>query len=132
MKTKLILFVAAFLLTGTALADRSAEIQALKLEKEKLNADIQKLNRQISATDSMLRADDKRYKNLQERYRADVERRKSEIDSMNVKIRAVASQLQDERNKQAKAKLRSDNVAAKRKALNAVLLSVSKQLESQV
>ena len=132
MKTKLILFVAAFLLTGTAFADRSAEIQALKLEKEKLNADIQKLNRQISATDSMLRADDKRYKNLQERYRADVERRKSEIDSMNVKIRAVASQLQDERNKQAKAKLRSDNVAAKRKALNAVLLSVSKQLESQV
>ena len=132
MKTKIILFVTIFFMVGAAFADRSAEIQALKLEKEKLNADIQKLNRQIDATDSMLKADDKRYKDLQDRYRADVQRRKAEIDSMNVKIRAVASQLQEERDKQAKAKLRSDNVAAKRKALNAALLSVSKQLEAQV
>lgn len=119
-------------LSGPAFADRSAEIRDLKLEKDKLNSEISKLNRQISATDSMLKADDSRYKTLQQRYKADVERRKSEIDSLNAKIRTVAEQLQEERGKQARAKNRSDNVAAKRKALRSVLASVSKQLETQV
>ena len=119
-------------LSGPAFADRSAEIRDLKLEKDKVNSEISKLNRQISATDSMLKADDSRYKTLQQRYKADVERRKSEIDSLNAKIRTVAEQLQEERGKQARAKNRSENVAAKRKALRSVLASVSKQLETQV
>lgn len=122
----------ALSLSGPAFADRSAEIRDLKLEKDKLNSEISKLNRQISATDSMLKADDSRYKTLQQRYKADVERRKSEIDSLNAKIRTVAEQLQEERGKQARAKNRSENVAAKRKALRSVLASVSKQLETQV
>lgn len=126
------LTLAVLSLSGTALADRDSEIRDLKLEKEKLNSEIQKLNRQIAATDSMLKADDSRYKTLQQRYKADTERRRAEIDSLNGKIRDVASQLQEERNKQARAKNRSDNVAAKRKALRAALAGISRQLESQV
>ena len=120
------------LVSGQALADRASEIQDLKLEKEKLNSEIQKLNRQISATDSMLKADDSRYRTLQQRYKADTERRRAEIDSLNAKIKAVAGELQAERNKQARAKNRTDNVAAKRKALRTELAGISKKLESQV
>ena len=87
----------------SAFADRDAEIRDLKLEKDKLNSEIQKLNRQIASTDSMLKADDSRYKTLQQRYKADTERRRGEIDSLNVKIKNVAGQLQEERNKQARA-----------------------------
>ena len=119
-------------LSGMAFADRTSEIQDLKLEKEKLNSEIQKLNRQIAATDSMLKADDSRYKKLQQRYKADTERRRAEIDSLNAKIKVVAGQLQEERNRQARAKNRADNVAAKRKALRTALATISKQLETQV
>jgi len=128
----LFLTLAVLSLSGTALADRDSEIRDLKLEKEKLNSEIQKLNRQIAATDSMLKADDSRYKTLQQRYKADTERRRAEIDSLNGKIRDVASQLQEERNKQARAKNRSDNVTAKRKALRAELAGICRRLETQV
>ena len=131
LKILLVAFV-VLVLSGMAFADRASEIQDLKLEKEKLNSEIQKLNRQIAATDSMLKADDSRYKTLQQRYKADTERRRAEIDSLNAKIRGVAEQLQDERGKQARAKNRSENVAAKRKALRSALSAVSRQLESQV
>jgi len=116
----------------SAFADRDAEIRDLKFEKDKLNSEIQKLNRQIASTDSMLKADDSRYKTLQQRYKADTERRRGEIDSLNVKIKNVAGQLQEERNKQARAKNKSDNVAAKRKALHAELAGISKRLENQI
>lgn len=126
------LMLLVLLFSGVALADRDAEIRDLKLEKEKLNSEIQKLNRQIASTDSMLKADDSRYKTLSQRYKADTERRRSEIDTLNNKIKAVAGELQTERNKQARAKNRSDNVAAKRKALRAELAGISKKLEAQV
>ncbi len=126
------LMLLVLLFSGVALADRDAEIRDLKLEKEKLNSEIQKLNRQIASTDSMLKADDSRYKTLSQRYKADTERRRAEIDSLNSKIKAVAGELQTERNKQARAKNRSDNVAAKRKALRAELAGISKKLEAQV
>ena len=126
------LMLLVLLFSGVALADRDAEIRDLKLEKEKLNSEIQKLNRQIALTDSMLKADDSRYKTLSQRYKADTERRRAEIDSLNSKIKAVAGELQTERNKQARAKNRSDNVAAKRKALRAELAGISKKLEAQV
>ena len=132
-RLRLLPFVLLVLLvSGPALADRASEIQDLKLEKEKLNSEIQKLNRQISATDSMLKADDSRYRTLQQRYKADTDRRRAEIDSLNNKIKAVAGDLQAERNKQARAKNRTDNVAAKRKALRAELAGISKRLESQI
>ena len=120
------------LLSGMAFADRDAEIRDLKFEKERLNSEIQKLNRQIASTDSMLKADDARYKTLSQRYKADTERRRAEIDSLNIKIRNVAEQLQAERGKQARAKNRSDNVTAKRKALREELAGISKRLENQV
>ena len=132
---RLKIFPLAFLvlaLAVSAFADRDSEIRDLKLEKEKLNSEIQKLNRQIAATDSMLKADDSRYRTLQQRYNADTDRRRAEIDSLNAKIRNVAAQLQDERAKQARAKNRSDNVAAKRKALRAELAGISRRLEQQV
>ncbi len=119
-------------LSGLALADYDSEIRDLKQQKEKLNSEIQKLTRQIASTDSLLRADDSRYKKLQARYSEDSERRRAEIDSLNVKIRGVAAQLQEERQKQAHAKNRNDNVAAKRKALRSAMLSICKQLERQV
>lgn len=132
-RLRLLPFVLLVLLvSGPALADRTSEIQDLKLEKEKLNSEIQKLNRQIASTDSMLKADDSRYRTLQQRYKADTERRRAEIDSLNAKIKAVAGELQAERNKQARAKNRTDNVAAKRKALRTELAGISKKLESQV
>ena len=118
--------------SGVAFADRDSEIRDLKLEKDKLNAEIQKLNRQIASTDSMLKADDSRYKALSQRYKADTERRRAEIDSLNAKIRAVAGDLQAERNKQARAKNRSDNGVAKRKALRSALAGIGKRLEAQV
>ena len=134
MKRLNFLSIALLILTisGWSFADRASEIQDLKLEKDKLNSEIQKLNRQIAATDSMLKADDSRYKKLQQRYKADTEHRRAEIDSLNTKIRNLAAQLQNERNKQARAKNRSDNVAAKRKALRAELSGISKRLENQV
>ncbi|OWV05180.1 Protein of unknown function [Fibrobacter sp. UWH9] len=125
-----LMFVAVF--AGNVFADVDSDIRDLQLQKETLNSEIAKLNSQISATDSMLKADEKRYKTLQDRYKSDSERRKAEIDSLNTKIKAVAAQLNDERNKQARAKNRSDNVAAKRKALMTTLASLSKQLEFQV
>ncbi len=118
--------------SGLALADYDSEIRDLKQQKEKLNSEIQKLTRQIASTDSLLKADDARYKKLQARYSEDSERRRAEIDSLNVKIRGVAAQLQEERQKQAHAKNRNDNVAAKRKALRSAMLSICKQLERQV
>ena len=120
------------MLSGWAFADRDSEIRDLQLEKEKLNSEIQKLNRQIASTDSMLKADDSRYKTLQSRYKADTDRRRAEIDSLNAKIRTVAGELQTERNKQAHAKNRADNVAAKRKALRSELTGICKKLEAQV
>ena len=120
------------LLAGVAFADRDAEIRDLKLEKDKLNSEIQKVNRQIASTDSMLKVDDSRYKTLQSRYKADTERRRSEIDTLNAKIKNVAAELQTERNKQARAKNKSDNVASKRKALREELAGISKRLEAQV
>ncbi len=126
------LTILVFLLSGVALADRDAEIRDLKFEKEKLNSEIQKLNRQIASTDSMLKADDSRYKSLSQRYKADTDRRRAEIDSLNAKIHSVAEQLQAERGKQARAKNRGDNVAAKRKALREALAGISKRLEAQV
>ena len=118
--------------SGLALADYDSEIRDLKQQKEKLNSEIQKLTRQIASTDSLLKADDARYKKLQARYSEDSERRRAEIDSLNVKIRGVAAQLQEERQKQAHAKNRNDNVAAKRNALRSAMLSICKQLERQV
>lgn len=132
IKKALLAFVFAALFAAPAFADVESDIKDLQLEKEKLNADIAKLSKQISATDSMIKADNARYKTLQNRYKADKDRRSSEIDSLNAKIRVVASQLQDERNKQARAKNRSDNVKAKRKALNKMLVQISKQFEKQI
>lgn len=124
--------VLVFSLSGIAFADYESEIRDLKMQKEKLNSEIQTLNTRIAATDSMLRADVSRHKLLEQRYKADSERRLAEIDSLNVKIRKVAASLQQERNKQARAKNRSENVAAKRRALRLELAKISKKLESQI
>ena len=121
-----------FSLSGVAFADYDSEIRDLKMQKEKLNSEIKNLNTRIAATDSMLRADTSRQKMLEQRYKADTERRNSEIDSLNVKIRKVASNLQQERNKQARAKNKSENVAAKRRAMRQELAKISKQLETQI
>ncbi|MCQ2101097.1 MAG: DUF3450 domain-containing protein [Fibrobacter sp.] len=126
----ILLFTTMFV--SYANADVDSDIRDMQLEKEKLNSEIAKLNSQIAATDSMLKADDKRYKTLQERYKQDKERRKSEIDSLNIKIKDVAGQLQQERNKQAHAKNRSENVKSKRKALSVALATISKRLEFQI
>ena len=124
--------VLVFSLSGLAFADYESEIRDLKLQKEKLNSEIQNLNTRIASTDSMLRADASHRQLLEQRYKADVERRNLEIDSLNAKIRKVASSLQQERNKQARAKNKSDNVAAKRRALRSELAKISKQLEVQI
>ncbi len=124
--------VLVFSLSGLAFADYESEIRDLKMQKEKLNSEIQALNMRIAATDSMLRADVSRHKLLEQRYKADSERRLAEIDSLNVKIRKVAASLQQERNKQARAKNKSENVAAKRRALRLELAKISKQLETQI
>ena len=124
--------VLVFSLSGLAFADYESEIRDLKMQKEKLNSEIQALNTRIAATDSMLRADVSRHKLLEQRYKADSERRLAEIDSLNVKIRKVAASLQQERNKQARAKNKSENVAAKRRALRLELAKISKQLETQI
>ena len=124
--------VLVFSLSGIAFADYESEIRDLKMQKEKLNSEIQTLNTRIAATDSMLRADVSRHKLLEQRYKADSERRLAEIDSLNAKIRKVAASLQQERNKQARAKNKSENVAAKRRALRLELAKISKKLESQI
>lgn len=125
-------FVVAMLFSSLAFADVDSDIRDLQLEKEKLTSEIQKLTKQIAETDSMIQADSARYKMLEERYQKDVENRRAEVDSLNAKIRDVAKDLQAERSKQARAKNRTDNVKAKRKAVREVLLSLSKQLESQI
>ncbi|OWV17575.1 DUF3450 family protein [Fibrobacter sp. UWB3] len=124
--------VLVFSLSGLAFADYESEIRDLKLQKEKLNSEIQNLNTRIASTDSMLRADASHRQLLEQRYKADVERRNLEIDSLNAKIRKVAANLQQERNKQARAKNKSDNVAAKRRALRSELAKICKQLEVQI
>lgn len=124
--------VLVFSLSGLAFADYESEIRDLKMQKEKLNSEIQNLNTRIASTDSMLRADASHRQLLEQRYKADVERRNLEIDSLNAKIRKVASSLQQERNKQARAKNKSDNVAAKRRALRSELAKICKQLEVQI
>ena len=124
--------VLVFSLSGLAFADYESEIRDLKLQKEKLNSEIQNLNTRIASTDSMLRADASHRQLLEQRYKADVERRNLEIDSLNAKIRKVAANLQQERNKQARAKNKSDNVAAKRRALRSELAKICKQLEMQI
>ena len=124
--------VLVFSLSGLAFADYESEIRDLKLQKEKLNSEIQNLNTRIASTDSMLRADASHRQLLEQRYKADVERRNLEIDSLNAKIRKVASSLQQERNKQARAKNKSDNVAAKRRALRSELAKICKQPEVQI
>lgn len=124
--------VLVFTLSGLAFADYESEIRDLKMQKEKLNSEIQNLNTRIASTDSMLRADASHRQLLEQRYKADVERRNLEIDSLNAKIRKVAASLQQERNKQARAKNKSDNVAAKRRALRSELAKICKQLEAQI
>lgn len=124
--------VLVFSLSGLAFADYESEIRDLKMQKEKLNSEIQNLNTRIASTDSMLRADASHRQLLEQRYKADVERRNLEIDSLNAKIKKVASSLQQERNKQARAKNKSDNVAAKRRALRSELAKICKQLEVQI
>ena len=132
MKKKLIFILISAFLAVNAFADYESEIRDLKMQKEKLNSEIQTLNKRIAATDSMLRADVSRHKVLEQRYKADSERRHAEIDSLNVKIRKVAASLQQERNKQARAKNRIENVAAKRRALRLELAKISKTLELQI
>ncbi len=123
-------FVLSF--SSFAFADYESEIRDLKMQKEKLNSEIQTLNTRIASTDSMLRADESRHKVLEQRYRADKERRNLEIDSLNAKIRKVAASLQQERSKQSRAKNKSENVAAKRRALRQELAKICKQLEMQI
>ena len=132
MKKKLVIFVMSAFLAVNAFADYESEIRDLKLQKEKLNSEIQNLNTRIASTDSMLRADASHRQLLEQRYKADVERRNLEIDSLNAKIRKVAASLQQERNKQVRAKNKSDNVAAKRRALRSELAKICKQLEVQI
>lgn len=132
MKKKLIFVLMSAFLAVNAFADYESEIRDLKMQKEKLNSEIQTLNAKISATDSMLRADVSRHKVLEQRYKADSERRRAEIDTLNAKIRKAAASLQQERNKQARAKNRSENVSAKRRALRLELAKISKKLESQI
>lgn len=132
MKKKLVIFVMSAFLAVNAFADYESEIRDLKLQKEKLNSEIQNLNTRIASTDSMLRADASHRQLLEQRYKADVERRNLEIDSLNAKIRKVAASLQQERNKQARAKNKSDNVVAKRRALRGELAKICKQLEVQI
>jgi predicted nucleic acid-binding Zn-ribbon protein len=132
MKKKLVIFVMSAFLAVNAFADYESEIRDLKLQKEKLNSEIQNLNTRIASTDSVLRADASHRQLLEQRYKADVERRNLEIDSLNAKIRKVAASLQQERNKQARAKNKSDNVAAKRRALRSELAKICKQLEVQI
>jgi len=122
----------ALIFASVSFADVDSDIRDLQLQKETLQSEIQKLNAQISSTDSMLKADDRRFKTLQERFKANSERRKAEIDSLNAKIKNVAADLQSERSKQARAKNRSENVKAKRKAISLALVAISKQLESQI
>lgn len=124
--------VLVFSLSGLAFADYESEIRDLKMQKEKLNSEIQNLNTRIASTDSMLRADVSHRQLLEQRYKADVERRNLEIDSLNAKIKKVAASLQQERNKQARAKNKSDNVVAKRRALRGELAKICKQLEVQI
>lgn len=132
MKKKLVIILMSAFLAVNAFADYESEIRDLKMQKEKLNSEIQKLNVKIASTDSMLRADVSRHKVLELRYKADSDRRVAEIDSLNAKIRKVAASLQQERNKQARAKNRSENVAAKRRTLRLELAKISKKLESQI
>ena len=132
MKKKLVIILMSAFLAVNAFADYESEIRDLKMQKEKLNSEIQTLNAKISATDSMLRADVSRHKVLEQRYKADSERRRAEIDTLNSKIRKAAASLQQERNKQARAKNRSENVSAKRRALRLELAKISKKLESQI
>jgi predicted nucleic acid-binding Zn-ribbon protein len=124
--------VLVFSLSGLAFADYESEIRDLKMQKEKLNSEIQTLNTRIASTDSMLRADVSRHQMLEQRYKADTERRNMEIDSLNAKIKKVALSLQQERNKQAREKNKSDNVTAKRRALRGELARICKQLEMQI
>ena len=132
MKKKLIFILMSAFLAVNAFADYESEIRDLNMQKEKLNSEIQTLNTRIASTDSMLRADVSHRKVLEQRYKVDSERRRAEIDTLNAKIRKAAASLQQERNKQARAKNRSENVAAKRRALRLELAKISKKLEEQI
>ena len=132
MKKKLVFILMSAFLAVNAFADYESEIRDLKMQKEKLNSEIQTLNTRIASTDSMLRADVSHRKVLEQRYKADLERRRAEIDTLNSKIRKAAASLQQERNKQARAKNRGENVTAKRRALRLELAKISKKLESQI
>lgn len=134
MKSRISLKVvmACLALVGLAFADVDSDIRDLELQKEKLNSEINKLSLQIKETDSLLRADESRYKTLEERYKNDKLRRISEIDSLNAKIKKIAGELQQERNEEAKAKTRIDNVKAKRKALREAMAKASTELEKQI
>lgn len=134
MKSRISLKVvmACLALVGLAFADVDSDIRDLELKKEKLNTEIKRLDSQIAETDSLLKEDETHRKTIEERFKKDSDRRRVEIDSLNLKIKRVAAELQTERDAQARAKGRIDNVKAKRKALNTMLAAVSEQLEKQV
>lgn len=134
MKSRISLKVvmACLALVGLAFADVDSDIRDLELKKEKLNTEIKRLDSQIAETDSLLKEDNAHKAMLESRYKKDSERRKAEADSLSVKIKRVAADLQIERENQAKFRERIDNVKAKRKAISAILANISERFEAQV
>lgn len=129
----MIVFLFLFVgLTTSGFAEVSADIRDLETQKVALDNEVKKMGAQVKETEKLIKEDATRYATLEKRYRDDLTRRSSELDSLNVKIKKIAEQLQLEKNKQINAKNRTERVKSKRKAALGLMMESCKALEVQV
>lgn len=127
---KILILLCAF--CAFTFADTAGDVQNAELQKVKLQAEIKKLDRSIKETDSLLTDDVHRYSVLENRYKDDLSRRRSELDSLNEKIKRIASEIQSERNKQSAFGTRVANEKGHRQALRKVIGEAASALETKV
>jgi hypothetical protein len=113
-------------------ADLASDLEDYRSQKAALETEIKRLDQRIKSTDSLGREEKKRSQVLQERYQADLSRRNAELDNLQANIRGQAAELQNERNRQARAMGKSDHIKTYRIALGKILAEICLEFENLV
>jgi len=102
---------------GLVWADTQSDIDDLKSEKAALQSELKKLDVRVTQTDSISKEEARRFTVTSQRQTEDLERRKADLDTIQVKIAAVAKDLQTEKNQQSSSLISVENAKAFRTGL---------------
>lgn len=117
---------------GLAYADTKSDIEDYKAQKAALQQELKKLDVRTAQTDSLAKEEARRFETTRSRQKEDLERRKAELDSMQIKIAAVAKELQEEKGRQGSYAVQVENAKSYRAGIAKSLAAKCSELESIV